>query len=281
MGERLRVKPLSPLRYPGGKARLAPVLSNMLADNDLLDCYYVEPFAGGAAVAIELLFSRRARAVWINDFDRSIYAFWHTVLNRTNEIREWIQKVPINIEQWKRQREVQRHKHSADLYALGCSTLYLNRTNVSGVIEGGVIGGLEQKGKWKISARFNRDEISLRIGRIATFRGLIKVTNEDAISLLPTLHGRIPDKSFLYLDPPYYRKGKDLYVNYFTDDMHCELADRICGMRSQNWVVTYDDVPRIRALYPSLRSRAYNINYSAGKASRGAEIMFLGGSIRG
>ncbi|HAY93871.1 DNA adenine methylase, partial [Shewanella sp.] len=75
----------TPLRYPGGKGKLAYYLKALIQENNLLDCHYIEPFAGGAGVAFELLMQEYVRKVTINDIDPAIHAFWFSVLNHTDE----------------------------------------------------------------------------------------------------------------------------------------------------------------------------------------------------
>ena len=137
----------SPLRYPGGKKKLVNYFKEIVVKNDLCGGVYVEPFAGGASIALSLLIDGYVSKIIINDFDRSIYAFWHSILNRTEEFCKLIEETPITIEVWKKQKEIQKEKNRYDLLSLGFSTFFLNRTNRSGILKAGVIGGLNQNGK--------------------------------------------------------------------------------------------------------------------------------------
>jgi len=47
------------------------------------DIQYVEPCAGGASIALALLFEEYASTVHVNDLSRLVYAIWHEVLNNT------------------------------------------------------------------------------------------------------------------------------------------------------------------------------------------------------
>ena len=194
---------ISPLRYPGGKAKLLGYISRIISENNLDDGVYVEPFAGGASVALGLLLNGIMKQIIINDKDRSIYAFWHSILQQTDEFCALIQATPVTIESWKEQKNVQKDKNDADLLALGFSTFFLNRTNRSGILNAGIIGGISQKGQYKIDARYNKQELIERIRTISGFRDRISVLNQDAVDLLTTLDwNQFGDKVFIYLDPP-------------------------------------------------------------------------------
>lgn len=267
---------VTPLRYPGGKARLAPFVKALLQYNNLGDAHYVEPYAGGASVALALLVGEYVTHIYVNDLDRSVYAFWHSVLNEPDALCRQICKAKLSVSEWRRQRAVQERAHGVSLLELGFSTFYLNRTNRSGIIcSGGIIGGFEQAGKWKLDARFYRDELIRRIETIADYRDRISLYNCDAGDLLRFLLPVLPSKSLLYLDPPYYVKGKRrLYANSYAHDDHVRIAALLAGARHP-WLVSYDDVPEIRALYNKFRYRRYRLPYTAAARYEGSEIIFF------
>jgi DNA adenine methylase len=136
----------TPLRYPGGKRRLASVVVSLLNENGIKDVQYIEPYAGGAAIGLMLLLEEYASVIHINDLSRPVYAFWHSVLNHTAEMCRRIERTKITMREWHRQRAVYDMRESVDLLDLGFATLFLNRTNRSGIIAGGVIGGKNQTG---------------------------------------------------------------------------------------------------------------------------------------
>lgn len=272
------MKNYSPLRYPGGKGRLSEYFKRILKENSLYDAIYVEPYAGGAAVGLSLLFDEYVSEIIINDIDKSIFAFWYSVINSTDEFCRMIAKTPITIEEWKKQKNIQEKKNS-DILKLGFSTFFLNRTNRSGIIKAGVIGGLEQKGKWKIDARFNKEDLIRRIRRIALYKDRIKVYNKDAAELVRTLSKSLSKNVLFYLDPPYYVKGKYLYLNYYNHDDHKQISVQIKKIKGQKWIITYDNVNSIKNLYQKFRKIKFSINYSAGKPSKGEEIMIFSDNI--
>lgn len=263
---------VSPLRYPGGKLKVVDYVKRLLEVNDLCGGTYIEPYAGGASVALSLLYSKHAARIKINDIDRSIYAFWYAVLEETEGLCRLITDTPVNMETWERQREVQARKADADLLDLGFSTFFLNRTNRSGILSGGVIGGKEQTGNFKIDARFNKKDLIERIEHIVGYADLIELTSMDAVALIKRYKRAPAVKTFCYLDPPYYVKGQDLYLNYYRDEDHKDIADAIKKFKGQ-WIISYDAVDFISELYKDYRQKDYYLSYSAGNPSKGKEIM--------
>ena len=262
---------VSPLRYPGGKLKVVDYVKRLFEVNDLMDGTYIEPYAGGASVALTLLFSEYASNIKINDIDRSIYAFWHSVLNETEALCRLVVDTPVNMEIWHAQREVQQRKQDAELLELGFSTFFLNRTNRSGILSGGVIGGKEQTGNFKIDARYNKEDLIERIESIAEYADRIELTSMDAVELIKSIK-KPTKKTFCYLDPPYYVKGRDLYLNYYNDDDHRAIAKAIKKYKGK-WIISYDAVDFIRELYKDYRQKEYYLSYSAGNPAKGREIV--------
>jgi DNA adenine methylase len=266
----------SPLRYPGGKSALSDYVGAVFDLNGLTNGHYAEPYAGGAGVALSLLYDQRASHVHINDLDRSVYAFWYAALHRTERLCRMIRDTPVTVEEWHRQRVVQRRKQSASLLSLGFSTIFLNRTSRSGIIcSGGIIGGQEQSGVWGIDARYNVPELVRRIERVAEFRDRITLTQLDADAFLQQLHGVLPARALVYLDPPYYVKGqRRLYANYYGPDEHAHIAETL-ALAPWPWMVSYDAVPEILELYRGCQRVRYDLQYSAAARQIGQEVIFL------
>lgn len=264
---------VSPLRYPGGKLKVVNYVKRLFEVNDLMDGTYIEPYAGGASVALSLLFSEYVGRIRINDIDRSIYAFWHSVLNEPEALCRRIMDTPVDMDTWETQREVQKRKDSEEtgLLELGFATFYLNRTNRSGILSGGVIGGKNQDGKYKIDARYNKQDLIARIESVAEYADRIELTSMDAVELIKGIR-RPGEKTLVYLDPPYYVKGRDLYLNYYNDDDHRDIANAIKRYRGK-WIISYDAVEFISELYKVYRQKEYYLSYSAGNPNRGKEIM--------
>src|SRR5258706_4920483 len=264
----------SPLRYPGGKARLYPFFAALVNQNKLFGYDYYEPYAGGAGLAIKLLTSGFVDRIHLNDLDLSVYSFWKAVLTDTDRFCELIQEAPVTIEEWYRQREIWRSPSDGDATALGFATYFLNRTNRSGIIEGaGPIGGYAQAGPWKIDVRLVKSKQIANIIALSRYRDQIAIYNSDAMDFMKSLSSQ--ENGLWYLDPPYYVKGWKLYKNYYKHDDHLEIARTMEARRDRTWVVSYDDTPGVRQMYSSFRRIAYNLQYSAGEKSAGREAIVL------
>ena len=258
---------------------MADVFKQIVEANAILDGTYVEPFVGGGSVALSLLLNDYVSRIVINDKDRSIYAFWHSVVNQTERLCRMIADTPVDMDMWRRQKAVQATKEEAGLLELGFSTFFLNRTNRSGIIKGGVIGGNNQTGNYLIDARFNKPDLIARIERIADYADRIELHNEDAVALLHGINDTMPDRTLYYLDPPYYEKGPGLYMNYFNDDDHRKIAAAVASITHGKWVVTYDNHPFIAALYSRYRQKEFSLKYSTTNGKRGKEIMIFSDNL--
>lgn len=265
----------SPLRYPGGKSKLAKFISQICIENDI-NGHYVEPYAGGASVALHLLLEGYVDQISINDYDRSIYAFWHSVLKYPHRFCNSIEQIDVNIDNWYRFKAIQENKEKASLFSLGFSTFFLNRTNISGIIDAGVIGGIEQNGKYKIDCRFNKKSLISRIQSIAKYKRKINLYREDALDLIDIIQSKSKNENTIfYFDPPYYIKGPSLYINYYDANNHIEVSEKIKRIKNSHWIVSYDNVEEIRDMYSGLRNTQYYLPYTAGEKKKGKEILFF------
>lgn len=270
----------SPLRYPGGKAPFAPFIAKVMEKNGLIGGHYLEPYAGGAGVALELLFEGQAGHIHINDADPAIYAFWMAVTSHPEELLALLESTPITMEEWFRWRLVLREASEATIVEKGFATLFLNRTNRSGILKAGVIGGKNQNGDYKLDARFKKDVVAARIEAIARHARNISVYCEDSLQLLKRCSEFLPKQSLIYLDPPYYVKGKGLYRNYYEHDDHVAIAKKLQQKSFKRpWVVSYDNAEEICAMYQMSQSLSYGLNYSAQKRYVGSEVMFFSREI--
>lgn len=266
---------ISPLRYPGGKARLAKFLKSVFETNDLVGGAYAEPYAGGAGAALALLFSGHAATIHINDIDPAIHAFWFSVLHKTESLCRLVRNTPVTPTEWERQRRIYAHRAVEPRLALGFAAFFLNRTNRSGIIDSGsMIGGRDQAGQWKLAARYNRQGLISRIQMIAKHKKRIHLFNLDAIDFLKHLAKILPAKSLVYLDPPYFTNGRHLYASFYERQDHAEVSQLLSTLPFP-WLVSYDNVPVIRRLYRGYRSMTYTMNYTAAERKQGIEAMFL------
>jgi len=267
----------SPMRYPGGKARFAPFIAEVMRSNDLEGGHYLEPFAGGAGVALELLFDGHASHVHINDLDPAVHAFWLAATSCPEGMLKLLHDTPITMDQWHHWRTVMlAQDQTLSIAERGFATLFVNRTNRSGILKGGVIGGKAQTGAYKLDARFSKDMIAKRLERIATSADRISVYCEDAHQLLDRAEQLLPERSLIYLDPPYYVKGRGLYRNFYKHDDHLQIA-RLLQSESfgRPWVVSYDSAPEICEMYSGNEALNYGLHYTAQARYVGDEVMFF------
>lgn len=270
----------SPLRYPGGKSCLYDLVSLILRENKLERGHYVEPYAGGCGLALELLYQGHVSDIHINDLDHSIWCFWECVLNHTEDLVELIELTPVNMEEWHKQKAIQSSENQSNLLETAFSTFFLNRTNRSGIIKGaGVIGGLKQEGNYKIDCRFNREDLIRRIKRISKYKNRIHLTNLDAIQLMEKLDKQLPADTLFCIDPPYFNKGSSLYTNFYGPDEHENVAKTVLNLQ-RPWIVTYDNAPEIEKLYCSRRQFSFDINYSIQTKRVGTELLIASKGLR-
>ena len=262
----------SPLRYPGGKNCIFKFVSSLFIENNLVGYSYAEPYAGGCGLALRLLFEEYVEKIYINDLDIAIFAFWVSIIERNDEFCSWLESVEINIDTWKKYKKIYDLKSKNDLFELAKATFYLNRTNVSGVIKGGVIGGVEQKGKYKIDARFKKDALIERIQKVARYKSRIFISNDDGIKFTTKMNEK-PENIFVYLDPPYYKKGADLYMNYFSENDHGNLSRYVKTM-NKKWMVSYDNNEFILNLYAEINRVIYQLSQSTSNRVGDEVLMF-------
>lgn len=276
------LKHISPLRYPGGKTKLWKYLSEIIKCNHPIDTY-IEPFAGGSGAALKVLFSGIVKNIILNDADECIYKFWLSILNNTEDLLNKIKSAPINVLEWKKQRALlenkELNKKASDL-EIGFATFYINRCNRSGIItfSSGPIGGYKQHGKWKIDSRFNKRDLINKIEKIASYKEKIEIFNLDAIDFLEFCTNKLSldkERTLIYLDPPYFEKGPDLYRLYFRNHDHIRLHNYLKNNLRVLWVLSYDDVPYIKKLYDGINKNGFLVNHFAYKAKVGKELMIF------
>ena len=263
----------SPLRYPGGKTQLTPFVIDLARINNLYGGVYAEPFAGGAGIAWRLLLNGDMTEVWLNDIDPALFAFWSTVVNNPDPLCERIRRVKVTMTQWHKQRTVLYDVESSPL-DLAFATLFLNRTNRSGILKAGVIGGKDQKGDYKLDCRFNKEELIHKIQRIHIYREVITISRMDAERCLRIWAKTLPPRGLINIDPPYYSQGRDLYLSFYNPEDHARLAKLVRSLQVP-WMLTYDDVPEIEKLYIGLPLYRKSLTYYAQVKRRASELLAL------
>lgn len=257
---------LSPLRYPGGKGCLGAFVAELIAAQRPRPSRYVEPFAGGAGVALSLLYHEHVDEIVLNDIDAGVAAFWRSLFHQPAQLIQLVRTTPVTIDEWHRQREI-HERRSADDIELGYATFFLNRTNRSGILNGRPIGGLNQTGKWLIDVRYDASRLADRVAKLAAFASRVTVCSEDGIGLIT--RELAVESTFIYADPPYLDKGDDLYLDTLEWRDHQRLATVLAD--AEGWLLTYDHDPRVLQLYRHLRCASFGIAHTAGIQHVGKE----------
>lgn len=265
----------SPLRYPGGKSKLTPFIKSLIEDQRIVKGTYIEPFAGGAGVALDLLINNIVSEIVINDYDKGIYSFWRALLTDSERFMNQIKDIELTIAEWEKQRDICLNKNSKYSFELGFATFFLNRTNRSGIIKGGVIGGKEQSGKWKMDARFNKEDLIKRMRKIIENKDRIHLYNKDVESFIKNYLYKYGENTFVYFDPPYYNKGKQLYLNFFDYTDHERIGNIIKNSVQCKWIITYDSVPEIFEIYKEFPIRTIDLNYSVAVKRKASEFIIF------
>ena len=274
----MRFRSLSPLRYPGGKSRLADYLARLVSAQDPRPREYAEPFAGGAGAALRLLANEEVRYAHINDLDPGIAAFWRTLFASTEDFSQLILEANLSIDEWHRMRDIYANPTQYGDLELGFATFYLNRTNRSGILRARPIGGLEQTGNWKIDARFNRDDLADKVRYVGEYRNRVTVSELDARDFLVKMERDATD-ILVYVDPPYLVQGERLYLDGLSYDDHKQLAAQLRAV-DLPWFMTYDADERIpNELYAGLRCASFDIAHTAATQHIGSEYAVFAAGI--
>lgn len=269
---------VSPLRYPGGKATLFPFVGKIVRLNGASGGTYVEPYAGGAGIALGLLLTEQVERVVINDLDPAIHAFWRAVTEHGEEFADRLASVPVTPDEWYAQKAVYRVAEPSQVVDLGFATFFLNRTNRSGVLNAGMIGGKDQKGNYKIDARFNRDDLLERCRLIALYASRIDVRSVDGVDVIREFADA--PETLIYADPPYFEKGSQLYLNAFNAEDHRSLASCLNEHSDGNWILTYDMSPEIKRLYLDRTQLSISIHYSVRESRNAMELLVTSDGLK-
>jgi DNA adenine methylase len=273
----------SPLRYPGAKRALTDYIEDLLYANNLCGCSFFEPYAGSAAVGIELLKRNSISSLVLCEKDILLYAFWKCVFKETDDLCEKIIKTPVTIETWKKMLSYRNITavttlKKKDMLDFGFAGLFFNRTNFSGILNANPIGGINQKSKYDISCRFNKNKIIDIIREIAKYKNVVEINLGDAIEFMHSQYMKFISRiCFAYFDPPYYEKGSKIYRHYYKNQDHVNLAKFIKGLRFIDWIISYDDVPFICNLYSNKKNKyqGFFLDYSCASKvrSKGQELL--------
>ena len=253
---------------------MAELLGEIRWLNGLGNRAIAEPFAGGAGASLTLLYLEETKEIFVNDADAAIHDFWWSLVNRPKQFLDYLSNVKVTMLEWQRQRNIYRQSGRVSRIMKGFAMFFLNRCNHSGiVVNGGPIGGVNQTGKWKLDARFNKPNLQRRCEKVAEYRNRINVSCCDGVKFLDTVNA---DETMFFIDPPYFEKGPTLYLDSLDEDYHQALANRLRAMENKAWVLTYDDCPKIRAMYRTwAHIRPYSLLYTAYRCRRGNEVLIV------
>ncbi|WP_332238690.1 DNA adenine methylase [Sporolactobacillus sp. KGMB 08714] len=273
----------SPLRYPGGKLKLAPLIEQLISNNKEI-INYVEPFAGGAGIGIYLLLNKKVEHITLNDFDIAIYSFWTTVTSYNAAFLDLFDAIPVTVPEWKSQKEIfsdleRKSKLTpSEIIQLGFSTFFLNRTNFSGILRGATpVGGMNQNGKWKIDYEFNKDRLRPLIAEIGKYADRISVTNLNMVTSMKKLSLMSDEytvnETLMFIDPPYVKQGKRLYLPIKSMEEHASISKQVSELKP-HWVLTYDAVQELMDLYNFSKNRyLYTLQYRVKTHRKGTEFL--------
>lgn len=262
----------SPLRYPGGKASLSGVIARIVKDQKLEGCRVFEPYAGSAAVSIALVGAGVCTSGSISERDPLLYSFWKCVFTNPAKLLRRINKTEISLQTWHELRPLldldEPDESQADLLAF--AALFFNRTNFSGVIHSGPIGGQTQSSDYAIDCRFNREELADRVDRLATLGEKIDVQFADALDVIKAQRNK--RGAFFYIDPPYFLQGKKLYRYNYRLSGHIALADALRKAKF-SWLLSYDNHDVIENLYEDFHNVYQEFRYSSRMPKKENELL--------
>lgn len=268
----------SPLRYPGGKGKMADIICDLININNFEGVCFHELYCGGAAVSLSLLFNGVVSSICLNDFDQFVSAFWHSILEEPDEFIKLIDKEEVSLSNYYDQRKIYLDPTGKDILEKGFAFFYLNRCNRSGILGAGPIGGKNQNGNYDISVRFNKSDLISRIEKIQKWKSKIHFTKFDAIDILA--QKSFSKNDFLFLDPPYFLKGATLYDSFYIKEDHIALSQVLANVCDTNWIMTYDYAPEILDLYRNLYTYSFNLKYTLQNKKTAPELFIMNNELR-
>lgn len=270
--------PVSPLRYPGGKARIAPVLEAVWGQAPPEAEVWIEPFAGGAGVALALLESGAASEAWLVEANPAVAALWEWLLSDPDGAARRVELWEPTLDGFYAARDEVSRALEGDSEVrddLAWSAFVVNRCSFSGIVDGrvGPLGGRSQTGRYRVSSRWNGPALAERIRRVGSLSGRVRLVAGDALTLLEDLpDSGLDGEAFVFADPPYVKAGPALYPWSFREEDHARLASALRAISSP-WVATYDDDPVVRRLYDGCRIERVAMPHTAGKPHVGVELL--------
>lgn len=238
------VRLLSPFRYPGGKTWLVSLMCQWLDSMKLKPAEFIEPFAGGGIVGLNVAFRRLAEHVTLVELDEEVAAVWQTIIyGDAKRLTDRIATFDLTLDSIK--KELSENPRSLEEKAF--QTILRNRVNRGGILAPGA-GMLRygENGKG-IKSRWYPETLNKRILRVAKMREHITFIKGDGLEVLRRSANRA-DVVF-FIDPPYTagskQAGRRLYTHHELD--HEELF-RVTSTLAGDFLMTYSDAERVREL---------------------------------
>ncbi|MED3575884.1 DNA adenine methylase [Cytobacillus praedii] len=233
-------KQLSPFRYPGGKSKIINFLYSYLQPEK--SKILISPFAGGGSFELSMLEAGVVDKLHLNDLDFGVYAVWWVMKHMPfSLIDRLLTSKPNHSEFFIAQALIKSNFRGADKVEAAWATLLVNRLAYSGISKANPLGGKKGK-KEDLLSRWNPEKLIKKIERIHSMSDQIEITNENTVSLIEEKYWL--DNTTIFIDPPYFFKGKDLYQYYFTDENHLELAYLLDNLHREfpcaDILLTYD-----------------------------------------
>lgn len=270
----MKTKFLNPLRYPGSKSAFIDDFSELVRSNNLSGLEIVEPYAGSASISLGLLFKGLVSSATLVERDPLVYSFWYCVFNRTTELVQAIKDLDVSLDTW---HKLTKYRDldgvdGEDVLALGVAGLFFNRTNFSGVLHAGPIGGQSQGSAYAVDCRFNKADLIKRIETVSSLADRISVHFGDAIQTLEKANGEDNENRFFYVDPPYYKQGRKLYRYHYSLSQHKDLANAL-SQANFRWILSYDNHPVIEHFYSDFIQISTGFRYSSRKPKQEHELV--------
>jgi DNA adenine methylase len=260
---------MSPLRYPGSKQKaikhIMPFWKMVMGNTK----EYREPFLGGGSIFFNL--DVQNKKIYLNDKDENIAILFKVMRDKPEKLCEKIRETFPTIEKWK---EI-KYSDPEDEIEIAFRTLFLNRTNYSGILSASPIGGFRQTSDYPIHCRWNPIDLQKRVKICSEILKNAEITSEDFFySIIKPSTGEV----FMFIDPPYYEKGHMLYNERMEPEDHERLRDLLADTKHK-FLLTYDDCNEIRDLYENVpgfhllkRNWSYTASTTKEKRTVGKEL---------
>jgi DNA adenine methylase len=245
----------TPLRYPGGKSRVAAMLIEKFPTSI---AEFREPFLGGASVA--LLFSQKYPdiPVWVNDKYEYLYNFWVTLQESGDELSDILVGIKEDNSTEEKAKELfisaKEEISEADSFRQAVLFWILNKCSYSGLTENS-----------SFSPQASNQNFTTRGARhLKAVSEVIQhwhITNYDYSDLLMD-PGEDDGEAFCFLDPPYkistYLYGTNAEMHKGFNHQH--FAE-VCAASPNRWMVTYNNDNEIKEMFPNFHQEEFRITY--------------------